>query len=146
MIIVETGSSQAENIGKLLPSIGQAYRQVYACWVQFEKDSGNFNARWTWNIEMVLSLSFFLLFHCSSNSIKLWNNCNSFIQSRDRCNFMKLVKNIEIYRVKICNLYIILYIYIYIEEQLNFFATEIFELLNRLVYIINYHFINSCSD
>lgn len=90
-------NSQAENIGKLLPSIGQAYRQVYACWVQFEKDSGNFNARWTWNIEMVLSLSFFLLFHCSSNSIKLWNNCNSFIQSRDRCNFMKLVKKISKY-------------------------------------------------
>lgn len=34
----------------------------------------------------------FLSFHCSSNSIKLWNGCNSFIQSRNCCNFIKLVK------------------------------------------------------
>lgn len=74
-------------------SVSTGVRVLSAIWKRFRE----LNARWTWNIEMVLSLSFFLLFHCSSNSIKLWNNCNSFIQSRDRCNFMKLVKKISKY-------------------------------------------------
>lgn len=67
---------------------------IRVCWAQFEKDSGNFNAQM--NVKYRNGFPFFLLSHCSSNSIKLWNNCNSFMQSRDRCNFIKLVKNIYI--------------------------------------------------